>query len=721
MTCTYTNTRRVSLDHREGRRQRRRRHRDRRRLRDHDRRRRARLRGRRSRPRPTPSPTPPRPSLVAPGTYTLAELEVAGYDPDRLDLHQRRRRRVRRGLGHPRGRRPDGHLLDHQRRPAGRARHREGRRQRRRRHRDRRRLRDHDRRRRARLRGRGRGPDRHLHLHRRDPRSSRPARTPSPSSRSRATTPSAWTCTNGDGGAFDAGTVTLEAGDPTVTCSITNDDQPVALVIEKVVVNDDGGTATVDDFGITTDAGALAFGAAVEAPTDTFTYTAATLARRARHVHPRRARGRGLRPRPPGPAPTATAARSTRARSPSRPATRRSPARSPTTTSRSRSSSRRSSSTTTAAPRPSTTSGSPPTPARSSSAPRSRPRPTPSPTPPRPSLVAPGTYTLAELEVAGYDPVRLDLHQRRRRRVRRGLGHPRGRRPDGHLLDHQRRPAGRARSSRRSSSTTTAAPRPSTTSGSRPTPARSSSAPPSRPRPTPSPTPPRPCSSRPARTPSPSSRSRATPRPPGPAPTATAARSTRARSPSRPATRRSPARSPTTTWRVLSCRRSGGPGDAGDRRRERGTRVIAVRRSAHPVAGARDRCLRGDASPHSWQGVVPTPTHRGCSRPGPRGCSPGPGACLRPGSAHVQRSGRGSPGTKNRASRCHTAGGTDVTRGSCIRERGTDPFVRGARPQDLRTPSLQRGCNAGVRVNPLSSAVGGPTMSTAPRDRPSFR
>ena len=90
-------------------------------------------------------------------------------------------------------------------------------------------------------------------------------------------TPTDWTCTNGGGGAFDAGSVTLAAGDPTVTCSITNDDQPVGLVIRKVVVNDDGGSAVVGDFGITTSAGALVFGAAVEAPADTFTYTAATL------------------------------------------------------------------------------------------------------------------------------------------------------------------------------------------------------------------------------------------------------------------------------------------------------------------------------------------------------------------------------------------------------------------------------------------------------------
>ena len=41
-----------------------------------------------------------------------------------------------------------------------------------------------------------------------------------------------------------------------MTCAITNDDEPVELIIEKTVINDDGGTAAVDDFGITTDAGA---------------------------------------------------------------------------------------------------------------------------------------------------------------------------------------------------------------------------------------------------------------------------------------------------------------------------------------------------------------------------------------------------------------------------------------------------------------------------------
>ena len=442
---------------------------------------------------------------VAPGTYTLAELALAGYDAVRLDLHQRRRRRLRRGQRHPRRGRPDGHLLDHQRRPAGQPRHPQGRRQRRRRHRDRRRLRDHHQRRRAGLRRPGRGPGRHLHLHRRD------------------------------------------------------------------------------------------------APG------------RARHVHPRRARAGRLRARPPGPAPTATAAPSTRAASPSPRATRRSPARSPTTTSRSASSSARSSSTTTAARATvddfgiTTSAG-----ALAFGAPVEAPADTFTYTAAT-LQVAPGTYTLAELALAGYAPVRLDLHQRRRRRLRRGQRHPRRGRPDGHLLDHQRRPAGQPRhpqgrrqrrrrhrdrrrlrdhhqrrrpglrrpgrgpgrhlhlhrgdppgrarhlhprraragrlrarptgpaptatavpstraaspspratrrsparsptttsrsasSSARSSSTTTAAPRSSTTSGSPPAPAPWPSAPRSRPRPTPSPTPRRPSRSRPAPTPSPSSR-----------------------------------------------------------------------------------------------------------------------------------------------------------------------------------------------------------------------
>ena len=79
-----------------------------------------------------------------------------------------------------------------------------------------------------------------------------------------------------------------------MTCTYTNT-QLVELIIEKIVINDDGGTAVVDDFGITTSAGDLVFGAAVEDPTDTFTYTADDARGRARHLRPGRARGGRLR------------------------------------------------------------------------------------------------------------------------------------------------------------------------------------------------------------------------------------------------------------------------------------------------------------------------------------------------------------------------------------------------------------------------------------------
>ena len=186
--------------------------------------------------------------------------------------------------------------------------------------------------------------------------------------------PTAWTCTNGDGGAFDAGTRHRRrrrrrrspARSPTTTSRSS-------CVIKTVIVNDDGGSAIVDDFGITTSAGTLAFGAAVEAPTDTFTYTAATL-----EVAPGTYTLAELALA--GYAPTAWTCTNgdggafdagTRDRRGRR--RRRSPARSPTTTSRPADRHQDASSTTTAAPRPSTTSASPPAPARSPSAPPSAP------------------------------------------------------------------------------------------------------------------------------------------------------------------------------------------------------------------------------------------------------------------------------------------------------------------------------------------------------------
>ena len=249
--------------------------------------------------------------------------------------------------------------------------------------------------------------------------------------------PSDWTCTNGGGGAFDAGSVTLAAGDPTVTCSITNDDQPVALVIRKVVVNDDGGSAVVGDFGITTSAGALAFGAAVEPrPTPSPTPPRPCRSRPARTAWP--SSPWPATRRPTGPAPTAAAAPSTRAASPSPRATRRSPARSPRRPAR----------------RPRHPQG------RRQRRRRQRGRgrlrdhdqrrrarlrgPVEAPadtfTYTAATLqVAPGTYSLAELALAGYTPSDWTCTNGGGGAVRRGQRHPRRGRPDGHLLDHQRR------------------------------------------------------------------------------------------------------------------------------------------------------------------------------------------------------------------------------------------------------------------------------------------
>jgi hypothetical protein len=76
--------------------------------------------------------------------------------------------------------------------------------------------------------------------------------------------------------ASPAATITLGAGD-TVRCTYTNTKR-ASLTIVKRVVNDNGGAAAVGDFGITTTAGALTFGAPVESPAGTFTYTSTTLA-----------------------------------------------------------------------------------------------------------------------------------------------------------------------------------------------------------------------------------------------------------------------------------------------------------------------------------------------------------------------------------------------------------------------------------------------------------
>ncbi|MFD1299700.1 hypothetical protein ACFQ4Q_24030, partial [Lysobacter gummosus] len=72
-----------------------------------------------------------------------------------------------------------------------------------------------------------------------------------------------WSCTGAAGTvtpAFNAGSVVI-AGGETVTCSITNNDQAASLTLVKNITNDNGGTATVADFSLTTNAGTLTFGA----------------------------------------------------------------------------------------------------------------------------------------------------------------------------------------------------------------------------------------------------------------------------------------------------------------------------------------------------------------------------------------------------------------------------------------------------------------------------
>ena len=69
--------------------------------------------------------------------------------------------------------------------------------------------------------------------------------------------------------------VTLAAAED-VTCTFTNT-KPPTLTIVKRIVNDNGGTAVVGDFGLTTTAGSLTFGAGVSDGTSTLKYTSNTI------------------------------------------------------------------------------------------------------------------------------------------------------------------------------------------------------------------------------------------------------------------------------------------------------------------------------------------------------------------------------------------------------------------------------------------------------------
>ena len=55
--------------------------------------------------------------------------------------------------------------------------------------------------------------------------------------------PSAWSCVGAT--SFTDTTVTVALGQ-TVTCTITNDDIAASLSLDKVVTNDNGGTAVAD-------------------------------------------------------------------------------------------------------------------------------------------------------------------------------------------------------------------------------------------------------------------------------------------------------------------------------------------------------------------------------------------------------------------------------------------------------------------------------------------
>jgi hypothetical protein len=88
--------------------------------------------------------------------------------------------------------------------------------------------------------------------------------------------PSAWVCEGVT--QDDADTVTLGLGQ-SATCTITNDDLAPTLTVVKKIINDNGGTATADDFSISTSAGNLTFSASGGSGTagDPYVYTSNTL------------------------------------------------------------------------------------------------------------------------------------------------------------------------------------------------------------------------------------------------------------------------------------------------------------------------------------------------------------------------------------------------------------------------------------------------------------
>jgi len=66
------------------------------------------------------------------------------------------------------------------------------------------------------------------------------------------------------------GTITLALGDDK-TCTITNDDNPAGLILNKIVTNDDGGTAEADDFQAKIDGGDVPWATSQSVGAGTFT------------------------------------------------------------------------------------------------------------------------------------------------------------------------------------------------------------------------------------------------------------------------------------------------------------------------------------------------------------------------------------------------------------------------------------------------------------------
>ncbi|WP_011579396.1 MULTISPECIES: DUF6923 family protein [Chelativorans] len=86
-----------------------------------------------------------------------------------------------------------------------------------------------------------------------------------------------YSCSIDGGAAVDGINLTLDSGQSAV-CTITNDDQPATLTLQKTVVNDNGGTAAVADFtllasGPTPISGTSGDAAVTNAPVDAGSYT----------------------------------------------------------------------------------------------------------------------------------------------------------------------------------------------------------------------------------------------------------------------------------------------------------------------------------------------------------------------------------------------------------------------------------------------------------------